>query len=127
MGEYETAFEMNLNRHIKFEHEKFMKLFKCETCDMTTPSKRALGLHIDFCDGSNSGSTSRYSIGDNLTSVEVPKVYDQILNANLPLIDEESSHPTKATAEQEKKETEVYTDSTCFIQSVVNGLVNSFQ
>jgi hypothetical protein len=122
---------MNLNRHIKFEHEKFMKLFKCETCDMTTPSKRALGLHIDFCDGSNSGSTSRYSFGDNLANLEAPKVYEEILQANLPLTDEEPSHATKGVPKngekQEAIENEEIKESSFVIQSVLKGLIHTFQ
>merc|ERR1719430_1121129 len=81
--EYETAFEMNLSRHVKFEH--FDRLFKCESCSMVTPSKIKLRIHADICAGDNSQNSED---GNQNISTHASSIYDEILNANLPLHDE---------------------------------------
>jgi len=81
--EYETAFEMNLSRHVKFEH--FDRLFKCESCSMVTPSKIKLRIHADICARDNSQNSED---GNQNISTQASSIYDEILDANLPLNDE---------------------------------------
>jgi len=83
--EFETAFEMNLSRHIKFEH--YDKSFKCENCDMVTPSKIKLRIHSDTCDGINSQNSEESN--EEKHDAKPASMYEEILNADLPLDDEE--------------------------------------